>query len=116
MRYNLDITSVIVNGGATIWTTKVPQSTGYMVSQHGTEKKWCLAAYLGDIEQLEAEMEKYVTRHYMDSDSVGFWVEDGHIYGDVSNHIESRLAAIAMGYAHHQLAIYDLANDTVISL
>lgn len=48
--------------------------------------------------------------HYL----LGVWLEDGELYLDVVEVIETRSAAVALGRARDQIAIWDLAKSEII--
>jgi len=89
---------------------------GYFVAIDGKEEvirepfnldKFIVAEYIADNLSELQKSDQYL----------GFWIADsGRIYLDVVKHVENREAAIIMGEANGQLAIFDIAAGEEINL
>ena len=111
------INKVVANGGITLDPQgKAPQfNGGYMVSIEGFEK--CYNMENLDIKELEKDYKRYINfiankKHVY----VGFWLDKGVLYMDISKHIKTRHQAVTMGINNKQLSIYDVKNDSYIDL
>jgi exopolysaccharide biosynthesis protein len=50
------------------------------------------------------------------SDYIGFWVNDGKIYIDLTKHIKGKKAAILFGISQNQIAIWNCTKNESINL
>lgn len=111
------IDKVLANGGITLDPQgKAPQfNGGYIVSIEGFEK--CYTMENLDIKELEKDYKKYINfiankKHVY----VGFWLDKGVLYMDISKHIKTRHQAVTFGINNKQLSIYDIKNNSYINL
>lgn len=111
------IDKVVANGGITL----DPQGNtprfngGYIVSIEGFEK--CYTMENLDMNELERDYKRYSKfifnkKHVY----VGFWIDKGILYMDISKHIKTRAQAITFGINNKQLSIYDVKKDSYINL
>ena len=107
--------NIIQNGGATLTKTlrKSSLKSGYMVSLEGYEKQINTndTIILTKKIIIAQKRAKKVEGAY-----VGIWIEKGIAYIDVSINLKSLITAKAIGLVNKQLAIYDIANNKVITL
>ena len=89
-------------------------STGYMVSLTGFEEQF----YFDDFEN--KDIKQYFVRHVKqlckDESFLGGWVDGNQVFLDVSINIDDLETAIYTGIMNDQLAIFDCANQRVITL
>jgi len=107
--------NIIENGGATLTKTlrKSSLKSGYMVSLKGYEKQ----IDVNNEELLYTEIRLANTKREIFKGSyVGVWIENGIAYIDVSINIKVLETALEIGKYNEQLAIYDIANNKVITL
>ncbi|MES9589935.1 hypothetical protein ABWK57_13900 [Streptomyces sp. NPDC094045] len=107
--------TILFQGGITYRPDVVAPTTGYMVSLAGSERmmhvdRFSVAAY-----------EQYLTDYRIRVRSTnalfyGAWVDGGYVYLDLSINVQSLEEAKGLGHMESQLAIFDVANETVISL
>lgn len=103
---------IIKNGGATIDNHGSIKlfDRGYMVSLANYEKQTT-------IDRLHiATLKKYLYLASLYGLYVGFWLDDGVLYVDMSKRIENKQQAIDFGLYNKQISIYDLKNQTTIYL
>lgn len=103
------------NGG-TFNFDSIPQNfnQGYLVSYKSpsiilSEQK------IPSIDQLR-ELIKKLYFKASSFDYIGFWVNEGKIYIDLTRHVQSKKAAILFGLSNDQLAIWDCKNNESINL
>ena len=85
--------------------------TGYMVSLSGYEK------VIKDIKFLElAQVKSYLKKAKRLNAFVGFWVDDGKIYLDLSINISNKKEALKIAKNNKQLAIFDCKKLVSIHL
>ena len=89
-------------------------SAGYMVSLTGFEEQF----YFDDFEN--KDIKQYFVRHVKqlckDESFLGGWVDGNQVFLDVSINIDDLETAIYTGIMNDQLAIFDCANQRVITL
>ena len=102
--------------GGTAWRIDGPTDRGYAVALKAYERTFTLSEYVGDYDRLEADVLRYAEDHWLDGAGIGFWVHEGQLYLDVVVHLLGRKAAEFAGRIENQLAIYDIANNEVITL
>lgn len=89
-------------------------STGYMVSLAGFEEQF----YFDDFEN--KDIKQYFVRHVKqlckDESFLGGWVDGNQVFLDVSINIDDLETAIYTGIMNDQVAIFDCANQRVITL
>ena len=89
-------------------------STGYMVSLAGFEEQF----YFDDFEN--KDIKQYFVRHVKqlckDESFLGGWVDGNQVCLDVSINIDDLKTAIYTGIMNDQVAIFDCANQRVITL
>lgn len=89
-------------------------STGYMVSLAGFEEQF----YFDDFEN--KDIKQYFVRHVKqlckDESFLGGWVDGNQVFLDVSINIDDLETAIYTGIMNDQAAIFDCANQRVITL
>ena len=102
--------------GATFNFDSIPQKfeTGFLASYKApsiilSEQK------IPSINELR-EMIKKLYFKASSSDYVGFWVNEGKIYIDLTRHIVSKKSAILFGLSNDQIAIWDCKNNESINL
>ncbi|MFF4506672.1 hypothetical protein [Streptomyces sp. NPDC001401] len=108
--------ALFLNGGFTITTrpdgsAHVP-TDGYAVSITPTQHTISAAAPFDAF----AELVRSVTGRYRDATGLGGWLADGVIYIDPVEIIPDRQTATLAGKQREQLAIFDLAAGTEITL
>ena len=109
------IENIICKGGATLNRDLQPidTKTGYMVSYFETEKTF-------DIDKIDyKEIGNIILERQADlkdNEYLGFWVDGGILYIDISINILDLEQAKQVGIANNQLAIYDLSNDSSIKI
>ena len=109
------IENIICKGGATLDRDLQPIDTqeGYMVSYFETEKTFNIDKIdykeIGNI-ILERQAD------LKDNEYLGFWVDGGILYIDISILINDFKQAKQVGIDNNQLAIYDLKNDSSIKI
>lgn len=107
---------LFATGGFTLnLDTLTYPTSGYAVScDKGFEEKFRhvtvaeLVLYALDHEETLNKSGRHMGAWYND--------QDGYVYLDVSVVTENRLEAIALGYHHNQIAVYDIANREEIVL
>lgn len=115
MELNKLINDIICKGGATLDRDLQPIDTkkGYMVSYFETEKTF-------DINKIDYEaISNLILKRQADlkdNEYLGFWVDGGILYIDISINILDLKQAKQVGINNNQLAIYDLSNDTSIQI
>lgn len=89
-------------------------STGYMVSLAGFEEQF----YFDDFEN--KDIKQYFVKHVKqlckDESFLGGWVDGNQVFLDVSININDLETAIYTGIMNDQVAIFDCANQRVITL
>lgn len=89
-------------------------STGYMVSLAGFEEQF----YFDDFEN--KDIKQYFVRHVKqlckDESFLGGWVDGNQVFLDISINIDDLETAIYTGIMNDQVAIFDCANQRVITL
>lgn len=89
-------------------------STGYMVSLAGFEEQF----YFDDFEN--KDIKQYFVKHVKqlckDESFLGGWVDGNQVFLDVSINIDDLETAIYTGIMNDQVAIFDCANQLVITL
>jgi len=113
---------VMEHGGITIepsTRTPIKPSEGYFVSLEGHEKRFSI---IEDEYIFQAYLDRHIdrARHYERTTGVnayvGLWLNDGEIFFDVSLLIKDYPTALEFGNLNNQLAIFDIANNSVITL
>lgn len=109
------IENIICKGGATLNRDLQPIDTkeGYMVSYFETEKTFDLNGI--DYKEISNLILKRKA-DLKDNEYLGFWVDGGKLYIDISINILDLEQAKQVGIANNQLAIYDLKNNTSIKI
>ena len=109
------INDIICQGRATLDRDLQPIDTkkGYMVSYFETEK-------IFDLSNIDfKEISSLILKRQADlkeNEYLGFWVDKGILYIDISINILDLKQAKQVGINNNQLAIYDLQNDTSIEI
>ena len=110
--FNIDISNIIANGGATLDRNgaNVNFKSGYQVS-----KKDCYTLNAEKITDVKKAVEKVLNRISHESGLFcGVWVDSGLVYIDISERIKSRKKALNVGKARKQISIFDWrAGDCV---
>lgn len=104
-------------GGFTVDPTTLEHvsfDTGFFVSVKGFEYK--VNSSLVNFEVFKATLDSYCRLAAKLGYYFGAWVENSHIFFDLSIHVENKEDAIKTGVANAQLAIWDVANSQAISL
>lgn len=87
---------------------------GYMVALEGHEERVPADAFTED------RLKRYVRDHFDaltgDARYLGAWLEDGHVYLDVSECVMSRAKALFLGGERKQLAVWDVINSQSIAV
>lgn len=99
-----------INGGATLDNRLnfTALKYGYMVSLQGYELKTTL-------KNLSNKMIKKYQKIATEKNAfIGFWMDGGALYLDISINILNKMQAIATGRKNKQLAIYDLKENQSI--
>ena len=109
------INDIVCKGGATLDRDLQPidSKTGYMVSYFETEKTF-------NIDKIDYEaISNIILERQADlkeNEYLGFWVDKGKLYIDISINILDLKQAKEVGISNNQLAIYDLKNDSSIQI
>ncbi|UQI44608.1 hypothetical protein M1P56_09745 [Streptomyces sp. HU2014] len=106
--------AIIRDGGLTFSPVRPAPVGGYMVSVAGSERMIPLSVF--GPEMLAAYVADYSDRAMGEGFFFGAWVDGGFVYLDLSVNLRDRSEAEVMGRLESQLAIYDVANGSVISL
>lgn len=107
------INKSLLNGGMTFNHIKDKVKTGFMVSQHATEK----VVDVDTLDKLKDDIQNYVDTHKLKRNQYfGLWYNDGKCYIDISSRISNKKQAIDLGKQENQLAIFDNKNLKVIEL
>lgn len=105
----------LYNGGFTLEPSLriFTENQGFMVALTGFEKKFKLSDSLAKI-QFEHYVKEYakqcrdLIKNSGIEAKVGAWVDNGIVYLDISEHIETKEKAMFTAKLRSQLAIYDL--------
>ena len=110
--FNIDISNIIANGGATLDRNgaSVNFKSGYQVS-----RKDCYTLNAEKITDVKKAVEKVLKRIGHESGLYcGVWVDSGLVYIDISERIKSRKKALNVGKARKQISVFDWrAGDCV---
>lgn len=107
--YNL----VINNGGLTL-TKELENAdfkSGFIVSKKATESTFDIQ----DKKAIFKTIKEYQAR-LKNNEYLGFWLDNGIFYIDISKHYESKQKAIKTGIINKQVAIFDIVNNKSIYL
>lgn len=108
------------HGGLTLDHRNKPfaPKTGYMVSLLGYESK----VRLDDVNAIQERLSRYIdlvndirSNTALDV-KLGFWIDDGELYIDVSQYVDDFELAMYLGKARSQLAIFDFSTNNAIKL
>lgn len=115
MLFNV-VEDTLKDGGLTIkpFTGEKP-SGGYMVALQGYELQVPMSEFFTGI------VADYIGQHaqkLMDNPSLclGTWVNEGTVYLDLSENIQSREKALELGKERNQLAIFSLADMEEVTI
>lgn len=91
---------------------------GYMVSQPDTELRVSMSVGLSEI--VDA-INRYIDNNRTilfsgDNVYLGTWIDDSHLYLDISENVEDYYEAVTQGVCANQLAIYDVKYKLDIRL
>lgn len=104
---------MIKNGGLTInrHMEELTHNIGYMVSVYGYEKKLNNFSF-EEVGKVVSEYQKIVKGALY----IGFWIDDGVLYIDVSKYIYNKSQALKFGKQNKQIAIFDLEKQESITI
>lgn len=104
---------IIKNGGATLDARTLKPATykrGYMVSLDGSELKL-------NINDLKVKtIKQYQKQAKQARACVGFWIDEGVLYLDISKHYTSKNSAVRSALKNNQIALFDIYNNTSVYL
>lgn len=104
---------IIENEGLTLTSEGEIASlkNGFMVSLYGYEK------VIKDIKYLElAQVKSYLKKAKKLNAFVGFWIDEGKIYLDISVNVGDKKEALRIAKENKQLAIFDCSDMETIRL
>jgi hypothetical protein len=105
--FNIDILSIIANGGATLDRNgaSVNFKNGYQVS-----RKDCYTLSAEKLNDIKKAVKKVLNRiSHENGLYCGIWVENGLVYIDISERIKSLKKALRVGKARKQISIFNWA-------
>ena len=104
---------MIKNGGLTInrHMEELTHNIGYMVSVYGYEKKLNNFSF-EEVGKVVSEYQKIVKGALY----IGFWIDDGVLYIDISKYIYNKSQALKFGKQNKQIAIFDLEKQESITI
>lgn len=106
----IDIYAIIENGGATLDKNgfEVNYLRGYQVSKHDIA-----ILKVSEAEKIARTISKLLKR-IARNEFVGVWVNEGRVYVDISEHVNSQGAAVRIGRARRQISVYEWATGNCI--
>lgn len=115
--------SIKANNGASynLHTRTLNPDSGYMVAIPGFEQ---IVDIPEDLNKFQDVVTSYCINRDMwdkivsnpDNIFIGFWINDGKLYIDLTENIANEKEAVLTGYARNQIAIYDCANKQDIKM
>lgn len=106
----INLRAIIENGGATLDKSGFDANfiRGYQVSKHDVA-----TVKVTETDKIAREIQKLL-RRISAREFVGVWVNDGLVYIDISEHINSRSAALRVGRARRQLSVFEWATGNCL--
>ncbi|MFI6682534.1 hypothetical protein [Streptomyces sp. NPDC050485] len=105
----------IVNDGGLTFSPILPTPVGgFMVSIAGSERTVPIESFGPEV--LAEYMADYASHVASRGLFYGAWIDGGMVYLDLSMNVQDRAEAMALGRLESQLAIFDIANNDVVSL
>lgn len=106
---------VFENGGLTLDKEykKISQKDGYMCSILGYEIKIALEdCNFEEVKEIATNYQKILKNNLY----LGFWIEKGFLYIDISKWYTKRSDALKAGKINKQISVYDIARDDYIKV